>query len=178
MTQCRTFPQAMANRFILGIFESAITPGQTLMTGFWYTRTELPLRQFICKVLWLGMGRLNWILHVKRVYYVFTSSSVPNVGAVAGISTISDDAPGPAKWQYMWLGGVTIIWGVFVWFALSDSPPNAWFLNEEERIIAVKRVSENQTGIKNGRFKKEQDPKMYILFVAIFAAAIPNGVLR
>ncbi|ESK94071.1 mfs transporter [Moniliophthora roreri MCA 2997] len=165
MTQCRSFSEAMANRFFLGIFESAISPGQTIMTGFWYTRNEIPLRQFI----WysgLGWGGLIGS-------YMST-----------GISTIRDNS-GPAKWQYIFyiLGGVTILWGVFVWFALSDSPANAWFLNEPDRIIAVKRVSENQTGIKNKHFKKEQvwstlrDPKMYILFFSIFAAAIPNGVL-
>lgn len=33
LTQCRTYSSAMACRFILGIFEAAVTPGLTLMTG-------------------------------------------------------------------------------------------------------------------------------------------------
>lgn len=47
LTQCRTFSSALAVRFIMGIFEAAVTPGLTLMTGFFYTRREIPLRQCI-----------------------------------------------------------------------------------------------------------------------------------
>lgn len=31
----------------MGVFEAAVTPGLTLMTGFWYTRNEIPLRQCV-----------------------------------------------------------------------------------------------------------------------------------
>lgn len=47
LTQCRTYSSALAVRFIMGIFEAAVTPGLTLMTGFFYTRREIPLRQCI-----------------------------------------------------------------------------------------------------------------------------------
>jgi MFS family permease len=47
LTQCRTYSSAMAVRFFMGLFEAAVTPGLTLMTGFWYTRREIPLRQCI-----------------------------------------------------------------------------------------------------------------------------------
>ncbi|KAL0571424.1 hypothetical protein V5O48_010540 [Marasmius crinis-equi] len=178
------FSTAMANRFFLGIFEACITPGQTLMTGFWYTRSEIPLRQFI----WysgLGWGGIiGSYMSSKGLLSDFIDEGFEHTN-LAGISSISDTAPGPAKWQYIFyiLGGVTIVWGFFVWFALSDSPANAWFLSEHDRILCVKRVSSNQTGIKNKHFRMEQvwvairDPKIIILFISIFAAAIPNGVL-
>ncbi|KAK7713942.1 hypothetical protein SLS57_007229 [Botryosphaeria dothidea] len=44
----------------------------------------------------------------------------------------------------------------------------AWFLNQRERLIAVKRVVSNETGIKNKSFDKKQ----------AFVAAIPNGVVN
>lgn len=47
LTQCHTYSSALAVRFIMGIFEAAVTPGLTLMTGFWYKRSEIPLRQCI-----------------------------------------------------------------------------------------------------------------------------------
>lgn len=47
LTACRRYQSALAVRFIMGIFEAAVTPGLTLMTGFWYTRREIPLRQCI-----------------------------------------------------------------------------------------------------------------------------------
>jgi hypothetical protein len=47
LTQARSFQSALAVRFFLGVFEAAVTPGLTLMTGFYYTRNEIPLRQCI-----------------------------------------------------------------------------------------------------------------------------------
>jgi hypothetical protein len=41
-------------------------------------------------------------------------------------------------------------------FLFPDSPTNAWFLTPEERIKAVMRIKENQTGVENKTFKKEQ----------------------
>ncbi|KAL1635315.1 hypothetical protein SLS56_001738 [Neofusicoccum ribis] len=70
------------------------------------------------------------------------------------------------------------------WFMLPDSPANAWFLKQRERLVAVKRVSTNETGIKNKAFDKKQilvafrDPKAILLFISVFAAAIPNGVVN
>lgn len=98
-----------------------------------------------------------------------------------GISKISPTAPGPERWQYIFyiLGAATMAFSFVIFFLLPDSPSTAFFLSKEERILAVKRVSGNETGVKNKRFKKEQlwtctrDPKIYILFISIFAAAIP-----
>ncbi|PKS12496.1 hypothetical protein jhhlp_000703 [Lomentospora prolificans] len=72
----------------------------------------------------------------------------------------------------------------------ADMKPERWelifyiFLNHRERLIAVKRVSGNETGIKNKAFDKKQiligftDPKTILLFISVFAAAIPNGVVN
>lgn len=74
------------------------------------------------------------------------------------------------------LGGVTCVWAFIVWFLLPDSPSNAWFLKQRERLVAVKRVSGNETGIKNKSFDKKQavvafqDPKAILLFISVFAA--------
>lgn len=74
MIACNNFAGALVNRFFLGVFEAAVTPGLSLMTGafcaqsealnadlsltgFWYTRAESPLRQTIwySSVGWGGM---------------------------------------------------------------------------------------------------------------------------
>ena len=63
-----------------------------------------------------------------------------------------------------------------VYFLLPDAPSNARFLSERERIVAVKRVAGNETGIKNKSFSKEQallafyDIKVILLFISCFAA--------
>jgi MFS family permease len=166
LTQCRTYSSALGVRFLMGLFESAVTPGLTLMTGFWYTRREIPLRQCI----WYSA--LGW-------------------GGIAGsyISMGISYLPGnmrPERWEFIFfvLGGATCLWSFVIYFVLPDSPSSAFFLSHKERIIAVKRVAENETGIKNKAFNKKQavlaiwDPKTILLFISVFAAAIPNGVVN
>uniref|UniRef100_L2GBN4 MFS transporter n=1 Tax=Colletotrichum fructicola (strain Nara gc5) TaxID=1213859 RepID=L2GBN4_COLFN len=165
MTQTRTY-SSVCVRFIMGIFEAAVTPGLTLMTGFWYTRKETPLRQCI----WYSS--LGW-------------GGIIGSYISMGVSKLPADLK-PERWEliFFMLGGVTCVWSLVIWFLLPDSPSNAFFLNHRERLVAVKRVSENETGIKNKAFDKKQallgsfDPKTLLLFTSVFAAAIPNGVVN
>lgn len=165
MTQCRTYSSAMAVRFIMGLFEAAVTPGLTLMTGFWYTRREIPLRQCIW---WSSLG---W-------------GGIVGSYISMGISKLPADIT-PERWELIFyiLGAATLLWAFVIYLVLPDAPSNARFFNHRERIVAVKRVSGNETGIKNKTFKREQfvvaltDPKMIILFISVTAAAVPNGVL-
>ncbi|KAJ7459237.1 major facilitator superfamily domain-containing protein [Mycena latifolia] len=176
MSQCTNFKTAMINRFVLGMFEASVSPGLTLMTGWWYTRREIPLRQFIW---YSGLG---WGGVIGS--YIST-----------GIASVSPTAPGPQQWQYIFyiLGGVTMLWSFVIWFFLPDSPASARFLTSHLRVLAVQRVAGNQLGIKNKKFKREQvwvagaflapspsevkDVKIWVLFSSVFAAAIPNGVV-
>ncbi|KAF5347283.1 hypothetical protein D9756_009992 [Leucocoprinus leucothites] len=64
------------------------------------------------------------------------------------------------------------------------SPTTAWFLTEEERVNAVKRIKGNQAGVENKKFKKDQmieaflDPKTWLF--ALFAALdnVPSSFLN
>ncbi|KAK1765491.1 MFS transporter [Phialemonium atrogriseum] len=166
MTQCHNYSSALAVRFIMGVFEASVTPGLTLMTGFWYTRREIPLRQCI----WYSA--LGW-------------GGIIGSYISMGVSKLPETMT-PARWQLIFyiLGGVTCLWSFVVYFVLPDAPSNASFLNERERIVAVKRVAGNETGIKNKAFNKKQallafyDVKAVLLFISVFAAAIPNGVVN
>ncbi|KAI7241800.1 MFS general substrate transporter [Hortaea werneckii] len=166
LTQCHTFSSALAVRFIMGIFEAAVTPGLTLMTGFWYKRSEIPLRQCI----WyssLGWGG-------------FVGSYIS-----MGITKLAPDTQ-PARWEILFfiLGGATMIWSFVIYFLLPDVPSNARFFTHREKLVAVHRVAGNDTGIKNKHFDRKQavvafwDPKAILLFISVFAAAIPNGVVN
>ncbi|GJN74884.1 hypothetical protein PLICBS_008977 [Purpureocillium lilacinum] len=170
MTQCRSYSTALLVRFIMGIFEAAVTPGLTLMTGFWYTRREIPLRQ----------PRLTW-----------TAQLCPWLGGIIGsyismgVSKLPEDMT-PSRWELIFyiLGGATCVWAFVIWLVLPDSPSTASWLSKRERLVAVKRVASNETGIKNKSFDKKQiklgflDPKTILLFISVFAAAIPNGVVN
>ncbi|KAJ9103387.1 hypothetical protein QFC19_004486 [Naganishia cerealis] len=160
----KNYAGVLVSRFILGIFEASVTPGLSLMTGFWYTRAEAPIRQCIwySSVGWGGM-----------------------IGSLmaAGISKMSDH-PVP-RWKLIFyiLGALTIIWGALLWFFLQDGPSNARFLKPHEKLAAVKRVAANGTGIKTTTFNRKQglaalkDPKAWLLTLAMFGSSVPNGVL-
>lgn len=66
-------------------------------------------------------------------------------------------------------------------FRLPDSPMDAKFLTDEERMIAIERLKANQTGFKNNQIDRGQmaeaftDIKTWILAVLILASNIPNG---
>ncbi|KAI6895916.1 MFS general substrate transporter [Hortaea werneckii] len=166
LTQCHTFSSALAVRFIMGIFEAAVTPGLTLMTGFWYKRSEIPLRQCI----WYSS--LGWGGIVGSYISLGITKLAPNTQ--------------PARWEILFfiLGGATMIWSFVIYFLLPDVPSNARFFNHREKLVAVHRVAGNDTGIKNKHFDRKQavvafwDPKAILLFISVFAAAIPNGVVN
>ncbi|KAI6900132.1 MFS general substrate transporter [Hortaea werneckii] len=166
LTQCHTFSSALAVRFIMGIFEAAVTPGLTLMTGFWYKRSEIPLRQCI----WYSS--LGW-------------GGIVGSYISMGITKLAPDTQ-PARWEILFfiLGGATMIWSFVIYFLLPDVPSNARFFNHREKLVAVHRVAGNDTGIKNKHFDRKQavvafwDPKAILLFISVFAAAIPNGVVN
>ncbi|KAK6063916.1 MFS transporter [Seiridium cupressi] len=140
MTQCRGYSSAMAVRFIMGLFEAAVTPGLTLMTGFWWTKREITLRQHDA----LAVGAC--ILQTGRSHHTLVARHLLRPSGLAVECQVLQSPRAPT-------------------------------------LVAVKRVSGNETRIKNKSFKKEQfiiaatDPKMVIIFISILAVAIPNGVV-
>ena len=64
-----------------------------------------------------------------------------------------------------------------------DSPMNARWLTEREKLVAVDRVSHNMIGIKDKAFKWNQiqevfrDPKVYILCICGFCGGVTSGGL-
>jgi hypothetical protein len=66
-------------------------------------------------------------------------------------------------------------------FRLPNSPTDAPFLTEEERMIATERLKANNTGFKNTHIDKSQivevfqDPKTLLLAIMVLTANIPNG---
>ena len=62
------------------------------------------------------------------------------------------------SWQIMFLivGLITVIVGVVVIVVMPDNPMSARRLTHAERVAAVERLRENQTGVENKHFKPYQ----------------------
>jgi len=164
MVWSKNFTHVMVTRFLLGVFEAAVTPGLSLMTGWWYRRDEVPLRQTIwySAVGWGGM-----------------------IGSLmaAGIQGLSDN-PVP-RWQLIFyiLGAITMAMGLVLYFFLADGPSSAKWLPAKDRPMAVQRVAASGVGVKTTNFnwnhglQAMKDPKNYLLTIAMFGSSVPNGVL-
>jgi ACS family allantoate permease-like MFS transporter len=152
---CHSFGGLFACRFILGACEGAITPGFLIVTSMFYTREEQTRR--------IGY------------WYLMNGFAIVFLGLVSfGLLHIKSTAFLPWQWLMIITGLLTLIVAVVFWFAFPDSPTSAWFLTQEERSMAVRRIKANQAGIENKTWKPEQfmetlkDPKTWLF--ALFAA--------
>ncbi|KAF1973163.1 MFS transporter [Bimuria novae-zelandiae CBS 107.79] len=161
MPACSNWGGLMALRFLMGAAEAIIVPGSSLIISGWYKKNEQP----------------------PRNAFVFAAmSSVVNGFLSWAVGHISDDSP-LAKWQYLYLivGSISMAWSIFALSFLPDTPMNAIFLTQQEKVFWVQRLEGNKTGIVNNVWKWEQvleavpDPKTWLIFFFNIAINIPNG---
>ncbi|KAM3470125.1 hypothetical protein MY5147_006608 [Beauveria neobassiana] len=88
-----------------------------------------------------------------------------------------------ASWQWLMFlcGVVTVVFGIFVYLMLPDSPLYAHFLTSEERAQAILRIKSNHSGIEQKHFKREQfieaikDPKTWLFTGHALTQEMANG---
>lgn len=79
------------------------------------------------------------------------------------------------SWRIMFvvLGCVTVVIGLCTFFFLPDTPMQARWLTDEEKVVHLKHVSVNQTGIRDREFRIGEivealvDPQVYLLMLAV-----------
>ncbi|EZG04893.1 hypothetical protein H106_05156 [Trichophyton rubrum CBS 735.88] len=159
------FPGAVAIRFLLGVFEAAVTPGFALITSQWYTKHEQATRINI----WFSFNGWAQIFGGLVAY-----------GIAVGSRTVGS-AIAPWKTVFLLTGLLTVALGVWFYWLIPDNQLNARWLKKEDRILAVERVRVNQQGIGNKHFKLYQlkealaDPMTWAFVFYAVAADIPNG---
>jgi MFS family permease len=158
-----TWQGLYVQRFFLGFMESIIPTGFMCIVSGFYTQREQTLRQswwFSSTGLWTIIGGgLNW-----------------GFGNIEGGDL--------KRWQYIYLlaGALTVLFGVWCYF-VPDSPASAWFLKEDERIVAVERLRSSQTGVRCHALKKDQiiesvlDIKTWLIFIMMASAYTVNGAV-
>ncbi|KAI1338203.1 allantoate permease [Xylariaceae sp. FL0016] len=152
-----------ALRSLLGCFEAAVAPALILVTSMWYKKSEQPAR--------VGF------------WYVGTGTG-SIIGAITSFGFQHYEASRFTSWQIMFLlfGLITVVVGILVMVFLPDSPMTSR-LTREEKLWAIERVRENQTGIENKHFKAYQvvecflDPQSWLLALITITSNIPNGAV-
>ncbi|ETW84170.1 major facilitator superfamily [Heterobasidion irregulare TC 32-1] len=160
---CKNFAGLFIVRLILGACEGSITAGFMIVSSMFYTRNEQTVR----------VG-----------YWFLMNGTAQIISGFLSFGSLHIHTSGFEPWQWLMIitGALTLITSACFFFFFPDSPTNAWFLTSEERAKAVLRIKENQTGVENKHFKKEQmyeafmDPKTWLF--ALFAALdnVPNSL--
>lgn len=136
-----------------------------IVTSMFYTRTEQTLR----------VG-----------YWFLMNGTAQIISGFISFGTLHMKTNTLQAWQWLMiiLGILTMVTAIIFWFLFPDSPTNAWFLTPEERSSAVQRIKENQTGVENKHFKKEQmiealtDVKIWLFALFSVLADIPNSLVN
>jgi len=159
------FGGAVAVRFFLGVFESAVTPGFALFTSQWYTKAEQGKRVGF----WFSFN--GW----GQIFGGLVSYGIARGTALHG------SAIEPWKIVFLVNGLLTAVLGFVFLYVMPDNQLNARWLKKSDRILAVERVRVNQQGIGNKHFKMYQlketllDPITWAFVFYALVADIPNG---
>ncbi|RFU78238.1 allantoate permease [Trichoderma arundinaceum] len=163
MTWANSFGQLMAARFFLGAFEACVGPAFVAITQMWWRRREQTLRIGS----WYCMNGLTWVFGSLITY---------------GLASI-DSPMKPYQIIFLFFGIVTVAVSGAMFFWMPDSPTEAKFLSDEDKIIAIERLRNNQMGVMSREwryphfFESLRDPKTWLWVIMIFCISVPsNGI--
>ncbi|KAJ5693450.1 hypothetical protein N7462_002873 [Penicillium macrosclerotiorum] len=159
----KNFTGLIILRAFMGAFEAACQPTFVLLSSTWYKREE---QASIINFWYMMNGLQNIVGGLLAFGFSFIPSSSPL-----------------KSWEalFMSYGILTVIWAIFVYFWMPDSPMRANCWSEEDKRLMVERVRQNQTGLQNRNFRIEQvrdaftDPQLYAFALIQLLTTIPSG---
>ncbi|KJZ79677.1 hypothetical protein HIM_01146 [Hirsutella minnesotensis 3608] len=163
MTSAHDFKRLMAARFFLGAFEASVGPSFIAITQMWWRRREQTLRIGS----WYCMNGLTWIFGSLITY---------------GLANV-ESTMRPYQVIFLFFGAITITVSFTMFVFMPDSPTEARFLSDEDKIIAVGRLQHNQMGVMSREWRyshfKEAitDLKTWLWFIMIFCVSVPSNGL-
>ncbi|KAL3492044.1 major facilitator superfamily domain-containing protein [Aspergillus germanicus] len=162
MAACTDFPSLLGLRFCLGAFESMIAPSCIAVTQMWWRRGEQTGRA----AAWNAMNGVTAIVGSLFTY---------------GLGHIKSDTLYSYQTIFMLCGLLTVVYSIIVLIFMPDSPMEAKFLSEREKVIAVERLRANQMGVVSRDWRWDHvweaafDVKTYLWFLLILTISIPSG---
>lgn len=162
----KDFHALLVCRIFLGIFEATILPAFIFITQMWYTRREQSYRNISYQIA-NSCAAIFGPLISYGIGHVGTERH-SHLEAYQGI--------------FLFMGAFTVFFAPVVFWLLPNSPTTARFLrNGDDRLIALERLRENNTGTKVSKFNWPQlfeafrDLKTYLWFLMFFCVSCPSG---
>ncbi|MCJ1448043.1 MAG: hypothetical protein MMC23_008556 [Stictis urceolatum] len=135
---CSSFAGLVAVRTLLGVFEACCQPAFLILSSMWYRREE----------------------RTGIVAYRYMMNGAQQIvgGLVAYCFTLIGSDRAIKSWQAIFIayGCISVFWGGFVLWWMPDSPMRAKCFSEEDKRLMIERVRDNQTGLQNKTFRREQ----------------------
>ncbi|KAK8844791.1 hypothetical protein IAR55_006641 [Kwoniella newhampshirensis] len=158
---CHNYPGFVAQRVILGITESAVSPAFVAICALWWKPQE-------------QAKRIGFFYSATGVFSMFSSLINIGLGKTGGTH--------PWKSMYYFCGSITMAWAFVIFFFLPDHPlrPGRYF-NEEEKQVLIRRFEENPFGASQQTLKPAQvleavsDFKTWLYLLMGAAIYICNG---
>lgn len=158
------FAGMVSIRFFIGFVEAAFLPGALLILSKWYTRRELTLRNAI-----LFCGNL-----ISNAFSSLVGAAV--LGNMEGVL-------GHRAWRWLyWIeGAATMAIAISAAFILPDLPHNSRGFTEEERAVAVLRMTEDvgeadedsaEQSVFSGLIMAVKDTKIYVMMLTFTAYVV------
>jgi len=155
MLLCDSFAKLMPVQFFLGVVEGLTFPAFILINAAWWPRKVQPFRVGF----WFSFNGISQIVGGLLAYCLgHIKSSIESW-----------------KWMFIVTGALTTLWSNLIYFVLPASQLDVWFLKDDEKMIAIETIRDNNMGIHNRTFKKEQfiealtDPKSWLWFLIYFS---------
>lgn len=153
-----------AIRFFLGFTEGSVSPAFIIITSLWYKRSE----------------------HNSRVSTWVAMNGVAQIVAALLMYGIAKNEHALAPWRVLFLvtGGMTIACGVVFVLWMPRSPGSAWFLNEKERSLAVRRLAADRGTKEGSDFNWAQarealtTPTTWLYFMMALGLTLPTPIIK
>ncbi|KAI1326257.1 MFS general substrate transporter [Xylariaceae sp. FL0255] len=161
-TAAHTFGTLLVARLFLGIFEASVAPSFIAITQMWWRRRE----------------------QTVRIGYWYAMNGFTNMfGSLItwGLGHIENSKLAPYQIIFLFFGILTVAFSFVMFIFMPDSPVEAKFLNDHDKLIAVERLRANQIGMMSRKWKyshlKEAilDPKSWLFFALLFSISVPSG---
>ncbi|KAM4065711.1 major facilitator superfamily protein [Hirsutella rhossiliensis] len=163
MTWAHNFTGLMVARFFLGAFEASVGPSFIAVTQMWWRRREQTMRVGS----WYCMNGLTWVFGSLITY---------------GLAKIDSDMK-PYQIIFLFFGVITVGVGFLMLYWMPDSPIEAKFLSDNDKVLAIWRLRHNQMGVMSREWRSDhfydalRDVKTWLWFAMMFCISVPSNGL-
>jgi len=139
-------------RFMLGVVESAVMPSMLIFLSRWFTKPERSRAN-----TFLILGNPATILWMS----ILSGYLVDSVGW---------------RWMFIFEGLPALIWALFWWNLVNDTPKDAKWLTKNEKDVLEKQLQHEQTSIKPVKNYKEAFKSKVVILLCLQYALWSIGV--